>query len=293
MEIIQQLRSYDSLTKSEQGIIKTIFQNPDLLTHATAQELAERSYTSASTVVRLCKKLGCKNYGEFRVRMLEGLRKRQHGSTLLDANLPFHEGDSLPEIMQQLTQLQELALEETFEQADEATYRQAVEMLAEADCIHVYGSGINLHLAHDFAYKMARIHRTVQVNLDNQQQLLSANVYRPGDCAIVISYSGEALATVQIVELLHKVGTPYISITSAGENSVAAYAAVRLPIATMERQFSKLGPFSSRTSILAILDYLYAGVFSLDYDHNYELLLASVLSVTDFRASAAPLREDV
>ena len=86
--------------------------------------------------------------------------------------------------------------------------------------------------------------------------------------------------------------TPILAITSIGENSVARFADERLYIASLEKQFSKIGPFASGVSISTVLNYLYAGVFSLDYENNYQRLISTVLDVTEFRARSAPLLEE-
>ena len=292
MGIIEKLRDFDCFTSSEKEIIKVIFQNPDFLKTATAQELAKAAYTSASTVVRLCQKLECKTYNEFRMRFVAEQEKRQFGNTFIDASLPFRSTDAPETVLQHLTELQSLALQETLSLIDMGCYQRAVQMLAEAKSIDIYGTGVNLHLAYDFAYKMTRIHRPVQISLDKQQQLLSAATPHPDHCAIVISYSGETTDTVRFARLLHEMETPFISITSVGANSVAQYANEKLYIATLEKQFSKIGAFTSTASITAIMNYLYAGIFSLDYDRNYQRLLSTVLHVTEFRSQYGPLREE-
>ena len=61
----------------------------------------------------------------------------------------------------------------------------------------------------------------------------------------------------------------------------------------MERQFSKIGPFTSEISIMTMLNYLYVALFARDYDENYTRLLKTALGVTDVRSRAEPLVEDV
>lgn len=293
MGIIEQLTSYDKFTSSEQAIIQIIFQDTEYLKKATSQELAKKAYTSASTVARFCQKLGCKNYNDFRVQFYSEMEKQQYEHTFINASIPFKKDDTPEDILKQLTSLQCTALQETQSLINMERYNHAVQMLENAECIDIYGVGMNLHLAYDFAYKMARIHRTVHISLDNQQQLLSASTPAPNHCAVVISYSGETTNPVRYASLLHNAKTPFIAITSLGSNSVARYADERLFVASMEKQFSKIGPFASCISIATILNYLYAGIFALDYDNNYQKLLSTVLNVTEFRTAYDPLREDL
>lgn len=292
MDIIETLQSFDCFTTSEKSIIEVIFQNPEILQNGTAQELAKAAYTSASTVVRLCQKLGCKNYAEFRVRFLSDLQKRYHGNVFVNASLPFQSTNSLQEISHQLLELQTVALNETEALLDFDRLSHAVDMLAGADCIDIYGMGMNLHLAYDFLYKMRRIGRKVQISMDYQEQMLTAATKYKNHCAIIISYTGESTISLRCAAMLKRMETPIVAITSAGDNSVARYADERLLIATLEKQFSKIGPFVSSTSITAIMNCLYAGIFAKDYDENYQELLSTVLRVTEFRSKSVTLHED-
>lgn len=292
MSIIEELQGFDCFTAAEKSIIRVIFQNPDLLPCTTAQQLAKAAYTSSASVVRLCQKLGCKNYNEFRIRLAAEMQQRNNGNVFVNANIPFLNSDSLPTILQRITDLQVNALNETYALVNTKRFSHAVSMLNEADCIDIYGMGMNQHIAFDFVYKMMRIGRNVQLFVDYQQEMLNATLRHSNHCAIVISYTGESNLVIQYVEHLKRSGTPILAITSAGENTVASYANERLCIASMEKQFSKIGPFASTASIALIMNYLYAGIFALDYDNNYQKLLSTVLQVTDFRSNTLPLREE-
>jgi DNA-binding MurR/RpiR family transcriptional regulator len=57
-----------------------------------------------------------------------------------------------------------------------------------------------------------------------------------------------------------------------GNNSLSQVSDLVINIATKEKMYSKIGQFSSRTSILMILDFLYAGIFEKDYDSNIEYI---------------------
>lgn len=292
MNIIEALQSFDCFTNAEKSIIRVIFQNPDALPGLTAQQLAKAAYTSTSTVVRLCQKMECKNYNEFRTRLVAEMQLRRNGNVFVNANVPFCQEDPPETILRHITDLQINALHETLAQMDMKRFNHAVDMLDAADCIDIYGMGINQHLAFDFAHKMMRIQRQVQIFVDYVQQMVNASTRFKNHCAIVISYTGESLLTIQYVKQLHCSGTPIVAITSVGENTVASYANERLYIASMEKQFSKIGPFASTASISIILNYLYAGIFARDYDNNYQKLLSTVLRVTNFRSNAEPLREE-
>jgi DNA-binding MurR/RpiR family transcriptional regulator len=55
---------------------------------------------------------------------------------------------------------------------------------------------------------------------------------------------------------------------------------------------SKIGQFSSRTSILMILDFLYSGIFQKDYDANLDYLIKINNRVRKVNSRFEPLHEE-
>lgn len=281
MDIIEKMRCKENFTTSELEIISLLLNDPNiLLSSPTAAQLGAAAYTSASTVVRLCKKLDCKSFAEFKTQFISDYQQREQTNLYVDPDLPFTATDTHETVLDQLTTLEEIAIRLTRSIVDTKDYKTAVEMLYAATCIDVYGEGGNVNLLHDFAYKMGRIHHRVHIHHDNQQQLLSAVTKSDNHCAIIISYSGETPSTLRYAKLLQKNQTPTIAITSQGENSLTAIADVHLHMATLESKplvNVKLGTFTSNISIITIMNYLYAGIFQMDYDAHYKHLNEDLL----------------
>lgn len=277
MDIIEQMRNQDKFTSSEREIINLILNKPEtLMSMTTSAQLAAAAYTSASTVVRLCKKMGCRSYAEFKTNFISQYQKRNSARLHVDAGIPFKSSDAPMDVLEQLTELEGIALRQTLSLIDPAVYGRVVSMLNNASCIDIYGSGNNVNLLHDFAYKMGSIHRQVRISLDHQQQMLAAASRYDDHCAVIISYSGETISTLRYARLLKQNGTPAVSVTSHGENSLTALTDEHLYIATLESKSysnTKIGAFSSDVSIMTLMNYLYAGVFLSDYDKNYQCLL--------------------
>lgn len=277
MDIIEQMREQDNFTSSEQEIINLILNKPEaLMSMTTAAQLGAEAYTSASTVVRLCKKLGCKSYAEFKTNFISQYQKREGALLYVDASVPFKGTDSPEDVLHQLTELEDIAVRQTLSLMNMDTYNSVVSMLCAASCIDIYGAGSNINLMHDFGYKMGSIHRQVRISPDHQQQMLSAATRYDNHCAIIVSYSGETHLTLEYAKILRENQIPSVSITSRGVNSLTALTDRHLYIATLESRSytdAKIGAFTSNISIMTIMNYLYAGVFLADYDDNYELLL--------------------
>src|SRR4030081_4162216 len=70
--------AYSSLRAAEQRVAYFILKHPDELIYLTVTELAERTHTSESTVVRLCQKIGYKGYQEFKIVLARDLVEPAH-----------------------------------------------------------------------------------------------------------------------------------------------------------------------------------------------------------------------
>lgn len=277
MDLIEQLNHHDDFTEAEKAIIQFILDNPRKITaNTTAAQIAQKAYSSASTVVRLCRKLGYSSFAEFKTNLITQYQKREDAAIYVDATIPFKSSDSQKHVLKQLTELGSITLYQTLSLIDYDTYDRIIKMLVSAKCIDMYGAGTNVKLLYDFATKMGSIHRQVSISPDHHQQLLYAASNFTDHCAIIVSYSGETAVTLQYASLLKKNNIPSISITSNHHNSLTDITDEHLYLASSENiayQNTKIGSFSSGISILTLMNYLYAGVFLHDYDVNYEILV--------------------
>lgn len=138
MRIIEQLKNYRYFTVSEQAIIEILFREPEFIKTATSQELAKKSYTSSSTISRLCQKLGCKNFHDFSKQLISEMEKIQYEATFIDASIPFQKDDNTEEILRKITCLQSNALSETLSLIEPKTFEKAVDYLTNSKCIHIW-----------------------------------------------------------------------------------------------------------------------------------------------------------
>lgn len=277
MSLIEQLNHMDDFTDAEKAIIQFILANPGNITaDTTAAQIAENAYSSASTVVRLCKKLGYSSFADFKMKFITHYQQHEDAVLYIDATIPFKSSDSQKQVLKQLNELSIITLNQTFSLIDFDSYDRIINILTSAKCIDIYGAGPNVKLLYDFAIKMGSIHRQVRISSDHHQQLVCAASKFTDHCAIIISYSGEKALTLQYASLLKKNNIPTISITNNNHNSLTAMTNEHLYLASSENiayKNTKIGSFSSGISILTLMNYLYAGVFLHDYDKNFEILV--------------------
>lgn len=292
MNITQKLKQPNFYSSVEQAIVDYVLQNPDFVLSATSQELADITYTSSSSVVRLCQKLQCKGFNDFKIKYASEKEQNYFEQKYIDANFPFKKGDDIKTIAKNISNLNIESIQETMSLLDEDTYEKAINLLYNAEIIDIYGVSINLQLAHDFKYKLSRINRRVEIQSFQQQQLLNAARSTPNHCALILSYTGETKEVLEVLEMLRPTKTPIICITSMGNNSLAQASDLVLNIVSKEKLYSKIGQFSSRTSILMVLDFLYAGIFEKDYINNIEYLIKINKRITKINSRFEPIHEE-
>lgn len=270
MNILDKMAQKRFFSNSEQAVIDHIVEDPESIIHASVKELAAASYTSPSTIVRLFKKLDCDSFTEFKVQFISAV-KQQSSRPLVDADVPFGKEHTLLQISENLEVLCTDALQDTLSLFNERSYQKAVKKLNSAKVIDIYAHGVNLHYAKDFQLNMMRIHKNVVDHDTHIGMKLNAENSDETHVALVISYSGENEELMNCCRKLRKHGTFIISITRMGGNSISELSHLSLNIASMEKGFSKIGLFSSKYSILIILDILYSGVYRENYEENLQL----------------------
>lgn len=267
MNILEKMSQKQFFSASEQAVIDHIAQDPNCVINASVKDLAAAAFTSPSTVVRLFKKLDCSSFSEFKIQFVSAVNQQQKHPAV-DANVPFKRNDTLSQIGKNLEALCSDALHETLSLFQEKTYQKAVRKLNAAQFIDVYALGANLYFAKNFQLDLMRINKKAVV-LDSLigMELNASNSDRT-HVALVISYSGESKELVDCCQILRKRGTFIICITSMGNNSISDVSHLTLDIVSREKTFSKIGLFSSKYSILMVLDLLYSGIYRENYEQN-------------------------
>ncbi|WP_066305612.1 MurR/RpiR family transcriptional regulator [Bacillus sp. FJAT-29814] len=291
MIISNKLESLDTLSKSEEILAKYILSEKENIEKLSTIDLANATYTSPSTVVRLSKKLGFSGWNELKEKYLEELHYLNRHFTEIDPNYPFEAQDSFLTIASKIGHLATETIQDTISLLKNDDLKKAVDLLDKARVINVYGISNSLLMAYDFRNKMLRINRRVEMMDLPADQIYVASNSSPTDTAILISYSGESSEVLRIAEILRTNKTPIIAITSIGENSLKEFADCTLSISTREKLFSKIASYSTNNSIHLVLDILYSCLFKLNYKENLEYKTNISKKIDDRTSHITLLRE--
>ncbi|MCD8574032.1 MAG: MurR/RpiR family transcriptional regulator [Erysipelotrichaceae bacterium] len=254
---------------AEKGIIEFILHDPKVMVGLTIHECAKASYTSPSSVVRLCRKLGFDGYKEFHQSLVYELALLDLDLKEKGKEITFQ--DSLHDIIEKVTSKNILSLDNTAKLMDDNTVKACVDLMLQSRSICLFGMGASLLVAKDAYLKFLRINKPCIINDDWHAQLLQARNMISEDLAIAISYSGMTKEVIECIKAAKEKGAKVIAITRFEENPLAKLADYNLSVSATEFIF-RSGAMSSRIAQLNIIDILYAAYVNQHFDDSLKQL---------------------
>ncbi|MFB3164934.1 MurR/RpiR family transcriptional regulator [Neobacillus sp. 179-J 1A1 HS] len=220
--LINKMKYMKDLTNQERHIVEYILQNPETVFKVTANDLAKLTYTSSSTIVRLCKKLGTKGFPDFQLQFAleykESNLKNQLQNAGVGDNKEFLDKvDSIPFIYEE-------ALIQTRKRFNVEDLVEIINWLKDASRIEVYGVDANYYIAQQACAKWNEIgihagaYNSVNYHLLNNTKNNSKTV------SFVISHTGTNKAIIDIAKTLKSFKRKVVAISGSKHNDLAKLA---------------------------------------------------------------------
>ena len=257
-------------SNSERVIIDYILKEKMNIKDMTTKDIANATYTSPSTLIRIAHKMKFKGWNELKEAYLKEEAYLETHFLDVDANFPFTNDDTIMSIASKLAILKKEAIDDTLSLVTHDDLQKAVQTIRKASSIYVFAVSNNGLITQEFAHNMSRIQKKVTICNLQGEFVYSAMNADSHSCAIIVSYSGETPILSRVIQALKVNRIPIIAITNIGENTVSKNADVVLRICTREKLYSKIATFSTDISFEYILDLLYSCIFALNYDKNVE-----------------------
>jgi DNA-binding MurR/RpiR family transcriptional regulator len=258
--------TYSSLRTAEQRVADFILKHPDELIYLTVTELAEKTNTSESTVVRLCQKIGYKGYQEFKIMLARDLVEPTN-----EIYAAIEPGDSLTTIKTKVFQANAQALRDTIEVLVDQELEAAVKALATARRVDIYGVGGSNPLAIDAYHKFLKLGIPAVALSDGDMMAMSSSLLKPGDVALGISHTGASRDVTDALSNAKREGATTICITHRSTSPITKVSDIKLFTAAKQTAF-RSDASSSRIAQLTIIDTLYVGIALASYDQSLEII---------------------
>ena len=274
-----------TLAPSVRRVADVVLADPARASGFSISVLAERADTSVATVMRFCRTVGLTSYSQLRLALAAAAARelvREGDSPAPGTDISVT--DTLDEIVKKIVYNEIRVLEDTGAALDIEMLNRAIDAVAGARRIDIFGVGASAFVAQDLHQKLHRIGRIAFVWSDRHAALTAAVLLRPGDVAFAISHSGETDDVVESLYAAAECGATAIALTNAPRSSLAETAEIVLTTCARETPF-RSGATVSRIAQLAVVDCLFVGVAQRTFDETTAALEKTHAAVQRHRRS--------
>lgn len=264
--VILSLKNYfNHSSETEKLIIKYLLKNPENVVDLNIYQLSEKTFTSPSTIIRLCKKVGFKGYKEFHSALIYEIAVKKSADE--ERCKMIKKDDDLKAIIEKITMKNISALDNTKKRIDIDVLQKCVEEIDKARNVCLFGVGASLLVAKDAYLKFLRINKSCYINDDFHAQIVQAKNMDQSDIAIIVSYSGLTEEMIKCANIIKETGAKIIVITGSEDSPISKIADYILLVAYTELLFRE-GATSSRIAQLNVIDILYTAFINRNYELN-------------------------
>ena len=274
MNLFINLKENKELSKNERILADYILKHPEDVLKKSSKDVWKECFVSTATVYRLCDKLGLSGFSDLKIKITSSLDDYRKSNEDFNFDFPVNQFQTHYEIIQKIKEDYEQTLNLTANLFSLDQLRLIASAMEKAQIIDVYTSAGNINFALNFQFQMQEIGIQVNVPVDEYQQRLIAASSNENHLAIIITFGGRGILSDILPRILHKVKTPIVLISSYDYTFKDFDPDYQLYISSYENHYKKISSFSTRLSILYILDVLYTCYFKLDYQENIEKKLA-------------------
>lgn len=253
---VQVRSSLNKLSASENRIADYVLNAPESVLSGTVRKLADSNGVSEATVVRFFHHIGYAGLKDFKIAISE---ERVLDRGRIPDDFALRPSDTMHDIKCKVFSGCMEALGDTLDLLDDAEFEKAVDVLARASYVEIFGIGGAAAAArsalHNFRKIGIRVNYTASFNFEYMQPAH----FDAGDAVIAISRSGETRDVVESVKIAKQKGAVVIAISDIGESSLSKLADCRLVATSRVRMFSGDSIYE-RMAGIAVIHALYAGV---------------------------------
>lgn len=268
MLLIDKLRLQKDLTTTEKRIADYILQNLTTIPAINVAELANNTYTSHSSVIRLAQKMGYDGFRDFRIAVSEIAHSELYRSDPVDANFPFMPQDSTNDIAKKIADLTINTVQRTYAQLNEQVLDETVDLLAKADRIFLFAQGDSQIRARSFQNKLVKINKFLIIADEYADEDWNAASLTSRDCAIFITYRARVPQYERMMKHFLNENIPAVLLTGNSQSNLIPLAAQAIVFTQEEMDFLKVSTFSSQVAFEYILDTLFSLLYAKEFQQN-------------------------
>ena len=211
-----------------------VLLNPDRIAVSTVSELAEMAEVQPSAFVRFCQVLGFSGFSQLQRLFREAYAQRQWPDYTTRLEMLHAEDDDSPAVLLgEFVSAGRSSLDNLLHSLNIADLESSVDLIAEAEVIHVAGFRRSMPVSTYLAYAFeklgaASVHHAGVGRMSNHQSV------RGGDVLIAISFAPYTVETVELAAHARSVGASVVAITDAGLSPLRWLGTVALTVSEID-----------------------------------------------------------
>lgn len=262
--LLTTMRQVKDLSPSERHIVDYIFENLQSVTNMGIVEMGERTFTSPTTVKRLCRKLGIESYTDFRLKLSAEIANYSHMNIIQGAQSPIDRYDTVNDIISKVSDQNAKSIIDTSALNPPDVIMNVIHLMKNASSIDFYGCGPSNVVAVDAQLKCMRLGIASTAYGERACMLMNVRAFRTDALPILISYTGETDSIVEVARELESHDIATVSLTSLSDNTLSGICRHNLYVQASE-SWDRLGGMSSRISTLNMIDVLFTALINTDH----------------------------
>ena len=269
--LLAKMRQIKDLSPSERHIVDYIFSNIQEVSNMGIVELGDKTFTSTTTVKRLCHKLGIESYTDFRLALCSEIAGYMRLNILEGAQSPVDRYDTVFDIINKVSDQNAKSILDTGSLNPPSVLSEIISLMGSAKQIDFYGVGPSNVVAVDAQIKCMRLGIPSTAYADRVSMIINARNSSEGSLAFLISYTGETDDIIEVANQLEVNHVTTVSLTSLGDSRLCEACKYRLYVQSSE-SWDRLGGMSSRISTLNMIDILFTSLINTDYEKYMNIM---------------------
>lgn len=268
-------KKHSELSKSEKVAADYILNYKNNYENLSISKMSEKANISQPTIIRFARALGYKGFKELKYALLQNSTAPKKLNPMDGFELTGIE--KVEDIPAKITATAISLLETSLKSISSSDFSRLINILKKAENITIFAIENSSVVAMDLIVKLSYLGFNCTYNSDPYLQKVNASNLKKGSVAIGISYSGYSSITVENLKTAKKAGATTVALTNFNKAPISKFADIT--IYSSNRQYFYGDAIFSRTAQLAIIDMIYIGLITSDYnkytkklDKNKELI---------------------
>lgn len=216
--IIKIKNIYETLTDAEKSVADVILNDSIGVTKSTVKEISDKAKVAPSAVIRFCKTIGVKGFGELKKFLIEEFSQDKSITELL---LPISANDTFKDIFTKTFQFGAATLNDTLKMLNFEDIEEIIKKIIKAKRVVFFGVGTSSVIAIDAHYRFSQMGISSSYCSDMLFMNVTAANMSDEDLAIFISHSGRSKATVDAMRRAKEAGAQTVAISSYSQSVLA------------------------------------------------------------------------